>query len=297
MKNFHGIYFKGDSSSNIIKENTIIHNHNGIYIPGFISYSSNNYIFNNNFIHNSIQAYDDCENIWDSGYPTGGNFWSSYAGRDRFGGLNQNEDWSDGIGDTPYLIFGANNRWDRYPFMNPDGWNFVLDQHQSFFTLTNEHMCGLTTCPAGDGPAYAYAKATIRNVQGKPLIGIPASSFRWRATAADTTQYYGDLSCRFNPVDNETNAEGEIRFEIIGNTSIVGEIMIDFHVLGVIIYGVHFLDCVSFDLNVDGAVNLTDFSVFSNEYGGTDWHCDFNWDGIVSLPDFALFAAHYGHPP
>jgi len=45
-------------------------------------------------------------NVWDDGYPSGGNFWSDYAGVDADG---------DGIGDTPYLI-DDNNR-DRYPLM------------------------------------------------------------------------------------------------------------------------------------------------------------------------------------
>jgi parallel beta-helix repeat protein len=47
-------------------------------------------------------------NVWDDGYPSGGNYWSDYTGVDANG---------DGIGDTPYII-DANNT-DRYPVMHP----------------------------------------------------------------------------------------------------------------------------------------------------------------------------------
>jgi len=47
-------------------------------------------------------------NIWDDGYPSGGNYWSDYAGVDADG---------DGIGDTPYII--DDNNIDHYPLMDP----------------------------------------------------------------------------------------------------------------------------------------------------------------------------------
>jgi len=55
-------------------------------------------------------------NIWDDGYPSGGNYWSDYAGVDEKSGPNQNQPGSDGIGDTPYVI-NSNNR-DNYPLIN-----------------------------------------------------------------------------------------------------------------------------------------------------------------------------------
>ena len=48
------------------------------------------------------------ENMWDNGYPSGGNYWSDYTGADSN---------HDGIGDTPYVI--DSNNQDRYPLMRP----------------------------------------------------------------------------------------------------------------------------------------------------------------------------------
>jgi len=58
-------------------------------------------------------------NVWNDGYPSGGNYWSDYTGVDEKSGPNQDQPGSDGIGDTPYFIDGYNQ--DRYPLMYPRG--------------------------------------------------------------------------------------------------------------------------------------------------------------------------------
>lgn len=65
-----------------------------------------------------MQAIDasSAVNIWDDGYPSGGNFWSDYTGTDNFSGPGQDIPGSDGIGDTPYAFVGAQ---DNYPLMRP----------------------------------------------------------------------------------------------------------------------------------------------------------------------------------
>jgi len=103
-----------ESSNNIIVENNITNNHCGIVL----GLASNNKVFHNNFINNTHQADSRGSiNTWDDGYPSGGNYWSDYAGVDLYSGPYQNLTGNDGIGDTQYTI-DANNV-DSYPLMAP----------------------------------------------------------------------------------------------------------------------------------------------------------------------------------
>jgi parallel beta-helix repeat protein len=83
-----------------------------------------NPIFHNNFIDNTVQVQVRVSaatpDVWDDGYPSGGNYWSDYNGTD----ANQ-----DGIGDTPYII-DANNV-DHYPLMVQT----VIPEFPSFLIL------------------------------------------------------------------------------------------------------------------------------------------------------------------
>ncbi len=106
--NGDGIYLRY-SSQNTITDCNIRNNHGGVCIEYVGAPANDNIFYHNNFIGNDSQAYDECNNIWDNGYPSGGNYWSGYAGVD--------EDW-DGIGDTPYDIPGGSNQ-DGYPLMYP----------------------------------------------------------------------------------------------------------------------------------------------------------------------------------
>jgi parallel beta-helix repeat protein len=103
---WNGIILKSDCIGVSIFENTISDN---FYAGIGISAASNNYIYHNNFKTNRYQAYDNANNVWDNGYPSGGNYWSDYNGSDANG---------DGIGDTPYTILDGINT-DRYPLMEP----------------------------------------------------------------------------------------------------------------------------------------------------------------------------------
>lgn len=110
----------GTSTDIDISDNTISLNERGIQMTG----SDNILVYHNNIFFNTIQAYDDGTNFWDNGYPSGGNYWSDYAGEDLFSGPGQDIPGSDGIGDTPYTdIQGGAGNLDYYPLMEP--WNLL----------------------------------------------------------------------------------------------------------------------------------------------------------------------------
>ncbi len=107
--NFFGIRVQGCSNC-IISENNVTNNYFGIRLRE----SSSNTIYHNNFVDNKYQLSTvESEDVWDDGYPSGGNYWSDYVDVDRCWGPHQNETGSDGIWDHPYII-DVNNK-DNYP--------------------------------------------------------------------------------------------------------------------------------------------------------------------------------------
>jgi parallel beta-helix repeat protein len=113
--NVYGVWFY-QSSNNNVSRNNITKNDYG----AFIWASSDNLIYHNNFANKWDQAFPYySRNVWDNGYPSGGNYWSDYSGVDLYSGPYQNETGKDGIGDSPYII-DVNNQ-DRYPLLTPFG--------------------------------------------------------------------------------------------------------------------------------------------------------------------------------
>jgi len=117
----HGLWFWGSSNNKIIQNNI-----NTSITSTYIGYrghielidSPGNIFYYNNFFVNSSDIYTrNSTNVWDNGYPSGGNYWSNYTGVDNYSGPYQDRLGSDGIGDTPYVI--DENNEDRYPLMKP----------------------------------------------------------------------------------------------------------------------------------------------------------------------------------
>ena len=115
------IEFLGESSENLVTENLFSRNFYGIYWWRTDTSNNNNKFHHNNFIENDYQLLisDDPDNYFDNGYPSGGNYWSNYKGKDEKLGPNQDQPGSDGIIDTPYCV---GNVCDRYPFVRENGW-------------------------------------------------------------------------------------------------------------------------------------------------------------------------------
>jgi parallel beta-helix repeat protein len=101
--------------SNSIVGNRIENNSKAIEL----THTASNVIYHNNFVNNVNQIGEiyDSANVWDNGYPSGGNYWSDYTDLDEKSGPNQDQPGSDGIWDHPYVIDKYNI--DHYPFVSP----------------------------------------------------------------------------------------------------------------------------------------------------------------------------------
>ncbi len=150
-KNFNGLRLR-NSTNCFVYENVIAQNENrgigststdGWFLFNTVSFNGegfrleagNNIIIRNDFIENTVQAYDeDFTNCWYGNYSWGGNYWSDYTGKDIYSGELQDQPGSDGYGDTEYEIPWIPN-YDRLPLMEPTnpimnitlhkGWNLI----------------------------------------------------------------------------------------------------------------------------------------------------------------------------
>ena len=105
-----------DGSKNTISANNISENRWGIYFTAQLASPHNNTIYHNNFVnnvHNVFMNPDSQAQLWDEGYPSGGNYWSNYTATNPDA---KPMDESD-IGDKPYTVSASNI--DRYPLLAP----------------------------------------------------------------------------------------------------------------------------------------------------------------------------------
>jgi parallel beta-helix repeat protein len=191
-----GIRLQARSSGNNVTANNFTEN--GEYAVGF-SFSSNNLFYRNNLVGNENQILiEESVNMWDDGYPSGGNYWSDYNGSDLYSGFYQNETGSDGIGDVSYGI-DANNM-DRFPLKGPDysfdagTWNgvqygvdIVSNSTVSGFYFNASEGAFLMFTVTGEGGTEGFWRVTIPKdllwvedgwivvVQYPPLFPPPSS--------------------------------------------------------------------------------------------------------------------------
>jgi fibronectin type 3 domain-containing protein len=135
----------------------------------YLDSSSNNSIYHNNIINNTIQAFDNMNNnFWNDTYPSGGNYWSDYDGVDLNSSPAQDVPPPDGIGDTSYIIDADSQ--DYYPLMEP----IILPPSapQNLQAYSGNRCVNLTwTVPFSDGgsPVTSY------NIYRNGTLGIYTS--------------------------------------------------------------------------------------------------------------------------
>jgi parallel beta-helix repeat protein len=109
----YGLHCCNDFSRNTITVNTFINNRVGIYIVNGVHFSSdNNQIYHNNFINNTVNAVDVCNNIWDDGKY--GNYWDNYEELYPDAKKSLLKPW---MWNTPYEFIGGDNK-DNCPLIN-----------------------------------------------------------------------------------------------------------------------------------------------------------------------------------
>jgi len=188
-----GIGIGVSSNNNLVVANAIADSHYGIRILS----SSNNTLYHNRIIDNNIQGYvtGGYTNQWDNGYPSGGNYWSNYNGKDLFSDPDQNQPDSDGIGDTPYTIDSYNI--DNYPLMGMLS-EFNVTSELNVQTISNSTISAFQF----NGTAVSFNVSGEDGAIGFCRICIPTAMMNatYRVFANGT-----EVSCRVLPFSNSTH--------------------------------------------------------------------------------------------
>lgn len=147
----------------------------------------------------------------------------------------------------------------------------------------------MTTCPAGDGPAFEHIEVFAMTPGGDPIEGIPSSQFSFKID--------GDVSVA--PAEEATDEKGRIRFTLTADKSIVRVgpdwLHVECTIADVPLNDADSLHVNSFDLNEDGCVDKRDVSVFQSLYLQEDLRADYYRDGVVDMRDLSVLVDHDGH--
>ena len=277
-----------ETSGNTVCENMISQNQLGINIVN----SNNNAIYHNNFMDNTIafqlSSSTSPGNSWDNGYPSGGNYWSTWTGPDKNSGPNQNIlGVSDGIIDTPYTI--AVNNKDNYPLAKP----FQL-HNVGIATVTlgktvvgRGYCCNITLIIVdyglyGETFNMAIWVSQLR-IDLQPVVLADRSSTEINFTWDTTGFLYGNYTVHSvaDVVPDETlTADNNYVFNVPVHVGVPGDV-------SGTTPGVY-----------DGITNMKDIaylvSLFNTRPSSPNWqpNADVNNDGLCNMKDIAI-AVYY----
>ncbi|MCJ7429749.1 right-handed parallel beta-helix repeat-containing protein [Candidatus Bathyarchaeota archaeon] len=277
-----GIHLWSGCNQNTFSGNILTNNSQyGIYL----GYSASNRFCHNDLIDNTQQAYaypSGYANIWDDGYPSGGNYWSNYTGIDLCHGRYQNEAGGDGVGDTQYII--DENNTDRYPLMEPYAGPHSL--HLSKTIVGQGYDVSMTATITNNGEqtdtfnVTIYANQTIIdeiyniNLTGRNSTTI---TFTW-----DTTGFaignYNMTVCSTSVLDETTDNNSTGGWILV---TIPGDVDGD-------------LENGRYDVDLYDAVRL--LACYGAKEGDPNFdpNCDIDNTGQVFLFDAVILLSHYG---
>jgi parallel beta-helix repeat protein len=283
-----------ETNSSTISWNNITNNDDGVWLD----YSFNNEIYHNSFINNTSQVSSDRSvNVWDDGYPSGGNYWSDYTCLDLYKGPYQNETSSDGIGDASYVI-DANNT-DRYPLMKPYPWG--------------PHDVGVTyigRCYEIGVSILIYPLRTVAGLNILLHLDVFVMNYGDYTEVLDLTMYAN--STIISQVSNVTlAAKNSTILDVLWDTS---GFEMGNYTLSAYLKSVpgdsdvkdnnytdgHIIITIPGDLNGDFKVSLVDLVILAQAYGSkpgdSNWNpnADIDDNGIVRLSDLVTLAQDYG---
>jgi len=245
--------------------------------------SSSNRIYHCAFMNNTNQAcVNGLANAWDDGYPSGGNYWSNYAGADVYRGAYQNETNSDGVGDTPYAM--DVNNIDRYPLMKLYTGQHDVGVLASVSKTIVAHGYNITVTTNVKIVNYGTQQETINftfqvigtfNSQVVTLTGRNSTTltFPWNATGVAKGNYV--IQTYAAPVPGETDTEDNTFTESV----YIG---------------------VPGDVDGNHVVNMLDLYNIAVHFGALRGHAgyvsNYNIDdnGVINMLDLYIAAIHYG---
>jgi parallel beta-helix repeat protein len=273
---------KVESSGNTICSNILSENQVGLNLTG----SDDNVIYHNTFVDNAVQVVvsNSAGNVWDDGYPSGGNYWSDHISPDVHSGPNQDQVGNDGIVDVPYTI--ASGSVDRYPLANGAidvGVTLVITSK----TIVGQGYNVLVELKIMNYGAYdeksiltAYANMSTAATQNVALSkgSFTVVTLTWSTMGFQYGKYV--MSAYWQPVQGETNTANNLCFG--GNMTVT----------------------IPGDLQADSTVDIYDAIIlagaFNTNPSSPHWNAnaDINSDNSVDIYDAIILAGHFNqHVP